>query len=175
MPQPTTRQRRQWIDWYFAHGEDGSATCAHWGIHRSTLSRWLTRYAAQPTKPLRAQSRRPHTTRQSTWSSEELLCVCALLDTHPTWGRGRVTVALRARTGTRRSEATVGRLLAHVRERCPVCDGRDGRHNPAMRAFRSDLAQVGGPAPTMPRARRARDPRRRCTKTSPTCSGRSNH
>ena len=84
MPQPTTRQRRQWIDWYFAHGEDVSATCAHWGIHRSTLSRWLTRYRAQPTKPLRARSRRPHTTRRPTWSPEDLMCVCTLLGTHPT-------------------------------------------------------------------------------------------
>ena len=63
MPQPTTRQRRLWIAWHFAHGENVSATCAQFGIHRSTLYRWLARYANQPQKPLRARSRRPQTTR----------------------------------------------------------------------------------------------------------------
>ena len=70
-----------------------------------------------------------------------------------------MTVAIRARTGTRRSEATVGRLLAHMHVQCPVCDGCDGRHNPAMRALRSDLSQLGMPAPTVPSTRRARDPK----------------
>jgi len=37
MPQPTPRQRRQWMAWYFAHAQDVTATCHQFGISRSTL------------------------------------------------------------------------------------------------------------------------------------------
>jgi len=158
MVQPTPRQRRQWIQWYFANGQDVRATCTQFGIHRWTLYRWLARYANQPQKPLRAQSRRPHTMRRLTWSPEELLLICELLGQHPTWGRGHVRVALVARTGIKRSAATVGRMLARIRPRCPVCKGHAGRHDAAVYTLVSDLSQLGGPGPTWPQTLTATNP-----------------
>ena len=63
MPQLNARQRRQMLNWYIAHGENVAATCAQFGVSRATFYRWRARYAANPRKPLRAQSRRPHTSR----------------------------------------------------------------------------------------------------------------
>ncbi len=158
MVQPTPRQRRQWIQWYFANGQGVRATCMQFGIHRSTLYRWLARYTNQPQKPLRARSRRPHTRRRPTWSPEELLLICEILGQHPTWGRGQVRVALVARTGIKRSAATVGRMLARIRPRCPVCKGRTGRHDATVYLLFSDLSQMGMPGPVWPQVRTATDP-----------------
>ena len=156
--QPTARQRGQWIKWHVAHGQDISATCAQFGMHRSTLYRWLARHAHQPQKPLRARSRRPHTVRRPTWTPEELLLICELLAQHPTWGRGRVRMALIARTGLQRSVATVGRMLARIRPRCPVCKGRAGQHNVFASALARDLSQLGVAGPAWPQPRTATDP-----------------
>jgi transposase len=158
MVQPTPHQRRQWITWYFAHDQNISATCAQFGIHRSTLWRWLTRYANQPQKALRARSRRPHTIRQSTWSPKELLLICELLGQHPTWGRGQVRIALMARTGIQRSAATVGRMLTRIRPRCPVCKGRAGHHAATVYALVSYLSQLGVPGSAWRQGRTATDP-----------------
>jgi transposase-like protein len=50
--QPSSRERRHWLQWHFAHGEHVSQTCRQFGISRTTLYRWLARYnAATPSKP----------------------------------------------------------------------------------------------------------------------------
>jgi transposase len=158
MPQPTPRQRRQWMAWYFAHGRNVRATCAQFGIHRSTLYRWLARAAAQPQQPVRARSRRPQTTQRRTWSADELRLVCGLLGQYPTWGRRRLADALFAQTGTLWSEATVGRMRARMQPRCPVCQGHAGRHDEGGYALARDLDQLGVPGPAWPRTRTATAP-----------------
>jgi hypothetical protein len=158
MPQPTPRQRRQWMAWYFAHAQDITATCQQFGMSRSTLYRWLARSAAQPQKPLRARARRPQIPRRPTWSLDELRLVCGLLGQYPTWGRRRVADALFALTGTLWSEATVGRMLARMQPRCPICQGLAGRHDVLAYALASDLPQLGVPGPTLPRTHSATAP-----------------
>jgi hypothetical protein len=139
----TARQRRQMLRWHQAHGGDIPATCAQFGVSRATLYRWLGRDAADPQHPLRAQSRRPHTSRGPAWSPDEVLRLCDLTMQHPTWGRGRLTVALAAQTAARRAPATVGRMLAKIRARCPFCRGREGRHDPGAHALHTDFMQLG--------------------------------
>jgi transposase len=149
------RKRRQMLQWYMAHGESIPATCAQFGVSRATLYRWLARAAAAPQKPLRAQSRRPHTTHGPAWSREEVVMLCELTMAHPTWGRGRLTTALAAQTARPRSPATVGRMLAKIRARCPLCQGREGRHEPSAHALMRTFADAGI---LMPLRLAARDP-----------------
>src|SRR5262249_54737586 len=130
MRQFTAQQRRHMLNWHVAHGASMPATCAQCGVSRATLYRWLARHAANPHKPLRAQSRRPHTTRGVAWAPEVVVRLCALTMAQPTWGRGRLTAALAAQTATPPLPATVGRMLAWIRTRCPMCGGRGGRHLP---------------------------------------------
>ena len=158
MPQPTPRQRRQWMAWYFAHGQDITATCHQFGMSRSTLYRWLARSAAQPQQPRRARARRPPIPRRPTWSLDELRLVCVLLGQYPTWGRRRVADALFAQTGTLWSEATVGRMLARMKPRCPICGEHAGRHNVLAPARARDLDQLGVPRPALPRTHTAITP-----------------
>src|SRR5262245_4328442 len=145
-----TRQRRQVVKWYMAHDKNIAATCARFGVSRATLYRWLAHQAAYPREPIRAQPRRPHTTRGPAWSRAEFAMLCALTMAHPTWGRGRLTAALTAQTGTPHSPATVGRRLAWMRARCPICGERDGRHTPGLHVLDKDLVQAGVAKPLVP-------------------------
>jgi len=158
MPQMNTRQRRQVVQWCMAHGKDIAATGARFGVSRATLYRWLAHQAAYPGEPIRAQSRRPHTTRGPAWSREDFAMLCHLTMAHPTWGRGRLTAALAAQTGILRSPATVGRMLAWMRARCPICSARDGRHDPGVHALDETLVQAGVSKPLRPPPR---DPEKR--------------
>ena len=140
MPHPNARQRRQWITWYFAHGQDVTATCRQFGISRPTFYRWLARYTAAPTKPLHA--RRLHTRRQPTWSTYELRILCEFLGRYPTLGRGRLTQAINRVAQAHWSPATVGRMLRQMQPRCPICRGRNGRHIHVNPFLRQDLYQL---------------------------------
>lgn len=130
------------------HGLEGQHP--QFGVSRATLSRWRARHTAHPNKPLRARSRRPHTTRGPAWSREEFVLLCDLTIAHPTWGRGRLTAALAAQAATPRSPATVGRMLAWIRARCPICKERDGRHRVSVHVLGKDLVQHGGARPLLP-------------------------
>ena len=143
MPQMTARQRRQMIQRHLAQGESIRATCAQYGVSRATFYRWLARYTAHPQQPLRARSRRPQTLRRPAWSQEELLRLGELTVAHPRWGRGRLTAALAAQTDVLRSPATVGRMLATIRQQCPLCLERGGYHYRFVHATILDLRRVG--------------------------------
>jgi len=150
MAQMNARQRRQAVKWCMAHGKDIAATCARFGVSRATLYRWLAHQAAYPGEPIRAQSRRPHTTRGPAWSREEFAILCDLTMAHPTWGRGRLTAALADQTRTPCSPATVGRMLARMRAQCPICGEREGRHAPGLHTLDKDLVQAGIAKPLVP-------------------------
>ena len=150
MKQLTARQRRHMVEWHWAHGASIPATCAQFGVSRATLYRWLAHHAADPQKPLRSQSRRLHIRRGPAWEREEVVKLCDLMIAHPTWGRGRLTVALAAPTTTSRSPATVGRMLARIRARCPICGGREGCHDRFAHALDRDLTHVGVSMPLRP-------------------------
>jgi transposase len=164
MRQLTTRERRQMIAWHVAHGENIPATCAQFHVSRATLYRWLARHAATPGEPLRAQSRRPHTTRASAWSSTEIERLCALTLAHPTWGRGRLAAALAAQAEPHHSAASVGRMLAWIRTKCPICRGRHSCHSDLQHVLHHVLTSRGlskplrapGPDPAKKALRRAK-------------------
>src|SRR5216683_5805051 len=130
MPQPTAQDRQRWLRWHVAHGENVTHTCQQFGIHRSTLYRWLTRYnPAAPRTSLRARSRRPQHTRQPSWTNYELCLLSELAIRYPQWGRRRLQEALAQQTQEPRSPATVGRMLHRIAKRCPVCRRAGGKHN----------------------------------------------
>ncbi len=75
------------------------------GVPRSSLYRWMKR--------AHALSKRPHRKRAKSWTPELLMTIEHLRADHPMWGKAKLVVLLR-REGFKVSEATVGRILAHL-------------------------------------------------------------
>jgi transposase InsO family protein len=78
------------------------------GHSLAKLYRWEKQ--AQP------KSRRPKSTRKSAWTSELVQAVEALRLDEPMWGRAKIVVKLREQ-GFKVSEATIGRIIAHLVKR----------------------------------------------------------
>lgn len=78
------------------------------GVPRATLYRWQER--PQP------RSRRPRRTRPKTWTPALVMAVERLRLDHPMWGKAKLGPLLR-RQGFAVSDATVGRILAHLVKR----------------------------------------------------------
>lgn len=78
------------------------------GVSRATLYRWQRR--AEP------RSRRPRRIRPRNWTPALVAAVEALRLDHPMWGRAKLGPLLR-REGFVVSDATVGRIIAHLVER----------------------------------------------------------
>jgi putative transposase len=74
----------------------------------STLYRWA--------KSACLRSRRPKTTRKTTWTTQLVQAVEEWRLEEPTWGKAKILVKLREQ-GFTASEATVGRILAHLVKR----------------------------------------------------------
>ena len=141
--QDTSRQRRAWAAYYYSNGRNVSATCREFGVSRPTLYLWRKRYeTANPQKPLKSRSRRPHTKRTRTWSKHHLAVLSELMLNNPTWGRSRMRLAL-AGNDWLVSEATVGRMLQVVRHHCPVCNRKGGRHDVRTHETHRDLLYTG--------------------------------
>ena len=151
MASHTSDERRAWLRHYEANGRNASATARYFGVARSTLVRWLARYDPDhPVRSLKPQSRRPHRTKAPTYSLLELAALSEIARRQPRWGAGRLRAAL-ASHGVHRSRATVGRMLAAIYRRCPVCKGKGGRHDAFNHevlhpfAKRFDLARLHEP------------------------------
>jgi putative transposase len=78
------------------------------GTPLSTLYRWA--------KDAPPKSRRPKTTRKTTWTTKLVQAVEEWRLEEPTWGKAKIVVKLRGE-GFAVSEATVGRILAHLVKR----------------------------------------------------------
>jgi putative transposase len=74
----------------------------------STLYRWA--------KSACLRSRRPKTTRKTTWTTQLVQAVEEWRLEEPTWGKAKILVKLREQ-GFTVSEATIGRILAHLVKR----------------------------------------------------------
>ena len=122
----TTAERLEIVRWYRQHRRHATITCAHFGISRSTLYRWIARY--DPKRPEASLAPQP-IARTPRWTEEDLRTVAELAARHPRWGRGRLRAATAAE-GTELSESTVGRMLRVILESCPICGGTDGAHDP---------------------------------------------
>jgi transposase-like protein len=140
----TARERTDWILWHRAHGENVAATCRQFGIARSTFYRWVSRYdVVHPRRSLSNRSRAPHRRQPSHLQPLFLIRVIELNTEHPRWSGDRLQRELRALRDDAPSTATISRWLRVIRERCPLCQGKDGRHNEMMHALRRDLQHYG--------------------------------
>ena len=140
--QATTRDHRAWVRWYYTNGRNAAATCRHFDIIRSTFYRWLGRYdPTQPQKPLEVLSRRPRTKKPPSWTDLDLQILSELSMQHPGFGAGRLTDILHGH-GINLSRATVGRMLAEIKRRCPACGMKDGRHDAGRHALAQDLLRI---------------------------------
>src|SRR5262245_4417212 len=94
-----------------ADGLTTAQAAAAVGVARATLYRWQKRPELR--------SRRPRRTRAKTWTPALVEAVEALRLDHPMWGRAKIGPLLR-REGFAVSDATVGRIIAHLVKRAVV-------------------------------------------------------
>jgi len=64
-------RRLEWMDWYFAHGENAEATCRHFSISKSVFYRWKGRFNRYDLTTLEFNTKqcRPHHLREMTTPS----------------------------------------------------------------------------------------------------------
>jgi transposase InsO family protein len=127
------------------HGLAADQAATAVGVPLSTLYRWA--------KDAPVKSRRPKRTRKPAWSSDLLAAVEEWRLEEPMWGKARITVKLKEQ-GFKVSEATVGRILAHLVARGAVVPvptlrrAAKGRKSTAKRRFAQRLPK--GAKPTTP-------------------------
>ena len=128
------------MKYYQDNGGNISATCREFGISRATFYKWAKRYNPDtPSKPLLAQSRRPHSTRKPKWDNWDLIILAELdMKTKARLGAGRLSEELK-KYDIDMSRATTGRMLAKVKRRCPTCGGRGRNHHDVLHAFNRDM------------------------------------
>jgi transposase InsO family protein len=90
------------------HGLTAEQAAKAVAIPLSTLYRWA--------KDAPPKSRRPKTTRKTTWTTKLVQAVEVWRLEEPTWGKAKIVVKLREE-GFTVSEATIGRVLAHLVKR----------------------------------------------------------
>jgi transposase-like protein len=137
----TSADRRAWIQHYQESGNI-SETCRHFGITRSTLYRWLSRYdPTHPSKPLRSRPTRRKTNPTPKWTNDDLKVLAEMdCQTRARLGAGRLSQRLQQRYGMPWSRATVGRMLSKVRKRCPIC-GVQNKHNLVRHSLARDRSR----------------------------------
>ena len=110
------QKRRQWFDYYRAHGRKVAWTCRYFGISRQTFYRWQRGYDPQDLSTLEDRSHRPHRRRHLTWTVAQAERVRHLREQYPRWGKDKLAVLLR-REGWAVSVSMVGRMLTSLRRR----------------------------------------------------------
>ena len=137
----TWAERRSWIKRYQETG-NVSQVCNEFGISRPTFYKWLGRSDPdKPSKPLRSQSRRPHTKPLPKWGARELNILAQVdYETHGRLSAMRLSEGLQKR-GVQVSRSTVGRMLAKIR-RCPLCGGTNRVHNALLHALGQELREL---------------------------------
>ena len=113
---PNARRRLKWMDYYESHGRNARLICRHFDISPQTFYRWWRRYNPHDLATLEERSRRPHRTRQPTWSNELALAVQELRERFPVWGKDKLAPLLRDQ-GWQCSTSMVGRILRSLQER----------------------------------------------------------
>jgi transposase len=140
--QRSTRERIAILRWYERNGRSVTKTCERFGISRATLARWKARYDPEaPAKSLKPRSRRPDSIRVPQWTDRHLALIADLSLRFPAYGQRRLHAVL-SQDGFPFSESTVGRLLAIVRKRCPICGERGGGHEVAGHVLWRGVGQL---------------------------------
>ena len=86
-------------------------TARRFGISRSTLHKWVKRYAERGLRGLEDLSRAPHNRRTPTvpWQTVDL--ICSIRAQQPAWSKHKIAVILQRDHGITLSASTVGRIL----------------------------------------------------------------
>jgi hypothetical protein len=134
------RLRLAAVNWHHKHGRNVSATSRQFGIARSTLYRWLEMFNPEhPRSSLRSRWTQHREPRPRPKEARFYGHFLRLQVTYPRWGRRRLWRELSALGPDAPSEATIGRWLRDCLEKCPVCGGRQGRHETVLHKFREDF------------------------------------
>lgn len=156
MKHQTAAQRSTWVKKYHEGGTTITAISQEAGVGRSSLHRWLKRFDPKnPQKSLRHLSQpRPH--RRTKATPKAFSALSDLTCWYPDWGKGRIHKELQAvipqiveanlsdsqgrytdnihfisineLIKANLSEATIGRMLSVIWQKCPVCGGEYGKH-----------------------------------------------
>lgn len=108
--------RLDWFDFYRGHGNNAALTCRHFAISRKTFYKWKRLYDPLHLGWLEDHSRRPHHTRQPTWSLQLAQAVLKLREERPRWGKEKLALLLH-RQGFDVSTSMVGRILKSLKAR----------------------------------------------------------
>jgi len=103
--------RLAWIEFWAAHGSNASLTCRHFGIARSTLARWLSRYDRHDLTTLEDRSTAPRSRRTPTIALSTVDLVLEIRDERPAWSKYKLSVVLERDFGVKVSASSVGRIL----------------------------------------------------------------
>jgi transposase InsO family protein len=106
------RMRLGWIEFCQAHEGNVSLTCRHFGIARSTLHRWLARYAPRDLTTLEDHDRAPRSRRTPTIPLPSVDLALELRDERPAWSKYKLSVVLERDFGVVVSPSSVGRILS---------------------------------------------------------------
>lgn len=109
-------KRLKWFDYYNSHSQNARLTCRYFGISPQTFYRWKRRYDPRRLSSLEGHSHRPKRLRQPTWSQELAWEVRKLRETHPRWGKDKLSELLSQR-GQAVSVSMVGRILRTLKDK----------------------------------------------------------
>jgi len=129
------RRRLAMLDWHRSHGGNVSLTARHFGVGRSTVYRWLSRYDRLHLETLEDRGSAPRRRRRPTWTVEQLHAVRALRERYPRWGKDKLRILLR-RIGIALSTSMVGRILARLLRAGDLREARHRRISARKRAWR---------------------------------------
>lgn len=104
--------RLSWVEYWKAHGENVSLTCRRFGIARTTLMRWLSRYDSRDLSTLEDLSCAPITRRTPTIPTSTIDLVLEVRDERPAWSKYKISVVLERDFGVSVSASSVGRILS---------------------------------------------------------------
>lgn len=104
-------QRLKWFQYNLLHGDNVSLTCRHFGISRSTFTRWAERFDPSDVRSLEECSRRPHTVRLPETDVRTIELIRQIRIQQPLLGKEAVTEILRTMHNVVMSSSTVGRVI----------------------------------------------------------------
>lgn len=121
----TGKWRLKVIEWCESHGGNASLTARHFGISRTTFTKWKKRFDEWGPGGLEDATRRPDNVRTPTWTRE---FERAVLDVRQLtgWGKDKLVVLLR-QDGWKCSTSMVGRVLRALKQTGKLVEapGRD--------------------------------------------------
>lgn len=119
----------------YARTHSVAATCRHFGIARSTVSRWQRRYDPHHLSFRENRSSRPQRCRRPTWTAAQAEAVRQARERYPRWGKDKLAVVLK-REGLHLSVSMIGRILADLKRRGVLQEPATTRLRPTSRHAR---------------------------------------